>query len=393
MTSPDFRLRLGGPPIDFSELGFTGTAIDTWPAPGSQARFDEIRSLLLALMSSQASFQEPVNYSLGSMWFDLNAANAGSYKFRHDAGPVIDPNGEDWVSLSHGVELEPGLSLQQWFEQVRDIIIEPTSPLTAIFHRFTTAITSEPISAGTLVYPSSDSHVRIADNTDPNKTSVLGVTTITVGINGTTVIQHVGLANLRMEPGLTLTAGDKIYLTTGGRGTNSPPVVGDVVRIGVVFDASNYNPLDSNPIAATVIGATATASSSTSLSQPFEAGDAITQYFVVYKTAAENAVEHANASNISTANTVIGVATESAAITETFLVNNVGLVTVQAEVGISIISGDVVYLSTISGRVTNDPPITTGEIQLVLGYAKSSTVVPGGTFVMSWSPRTPVINP
>lgn len=393
MTTPDFRLRLGGPPIDFSELGFTGTAIDSWPLPGSQARYDEIRSLLLALMSSQASFQEPINYSIGSLYFNLNATNAGSFYFRHDAGPVIDPNGEDWVTLAHGIELEPGLSLHQWFEELRDTLVEPTTALTAIFHRFTTAIASEPISAGSLVYPNLDSHVRLADNTDPSKTSVLGATTITTDINGTTVIQHVGLVNLRMVQGLTLTAGDKIYLNTSGRGTNMPPVTGDVILVGVVFDASNYNPIDPDPIAATVIGGSTLSTSSTVSGHPFEAGAALTQNFVVYKTATENAVEHADAASISTSNTVIGAASADALVTETSIVNDFGLVTLRAEVGISIASGDVVYLSTLPGRVTNVAPSVSGEVVLVLGYAKSSTAVAGGTFTAFWATRTPVVNP
>src|SRR5574341_388463 len=118
MTLPDGRIRLPGPKIDFdAEVGTTGKAHDTFPQPG-QARFDHMRSFLIGLLSNQASYNEPVEHRLGTLWYDLNT---GAYKFRTDVGPLLDVDGNNWASLASGIELEPGLTLNDWFEQIRDL--------------------------------------------------------------------------------------------------------------------------------------------------------------------------------------------------------------------------------------------------------------------------------
>lgn len=242
---PDNRIRFPGPPIDFdSEVGTTGQAHDTFPAPG-QARFDWLRSYLIGLLSNQASYTTPIEFRVGSLWFNLND---NSFQFRSDNGAIINVSGENWLGLAHGIVLEPGLTLAQWFEQVKDIITQDSN-LSRGFSRLTTAIADEPISAGSFVYVSGNRKVAMCDSSMPGKTNSIGVATNTSDIDGTVVVQHIGLTKVRMQPGLVLQAGDKIFLGTGGRGSTTGSM-----QLGVVFDASVYDGTASDPYALAVIG-------------------------------------------------------------------------------------------------------------------------------------------
>jgi hypothetical protein len=50
-----------------------------------------------------------------------------------------------------------------------------------------------------------------------------------------------------MVGGLTLAANDRVFLSTGGRGTNVAPGSGAHTILGNVLDASSYNPIDPDP--------------------------------------------------------------------------------------------------------------------------------------------------
>ena len=208
-----------------------------------------------------------------------------------------------------------------------------------------------------------------------------------------------------MDPGLVLLAGQRVWLSVGGRGSNIEPLTGVFRECGIVFDASVYNPLDANPVAlAVVLPAGTDTDSSSTLSMPAEIFIANTSApagplgvqasAIVYKTTLTNEVAQAKADSIVKCNTVVGVAINSAAACATSVVDRFGGLVVTAQSGVSIATGDVLYLSaSIAGAVTNVAPSASGSAILVLGYAKQATAVPGGQLVMSWSPRTPTVNP
>ena len=53
--------------------------------------------------------------------------------------------------------------------------------------------------------------------------------------------------DIRMAGGLTLSANDRVFLETDGRGTNIAPISGAHTILGNVLDASGYNPIDPDP--------------------------------------------------------------------------------------------------------------------------------------------------
>lgn len=394
---PDDRINLQPPLVDFSTVGTTGQAHDTFPAPGP-ARYDWMRSYLIGLLSNQSSFSEPIEFRLGTIWFNLNDA---TFKYRAGAtDPILLNEGESWLSLSYGIELDTGLTLQDWFAQIQALITPPDPNVAALFSKLTTAKASEAISAGSFVYVSSDRHVANADQSNPSKSEIIGVSTISVGAGADTVVQHVGLATVRMDPGLALLAGQRVWLSTGGRGSNVEPLTGVFREVGVVFDASIYIPSATEPVALVVVLLAGTdTDSSATLSMPaelFVAGATIAAGAVVYKTTVINEVKQASAANITTSNTVLGIARNSAVTGGTVLVDRFGGLTVLPESGITISTGDICWLSAVtSGAITNVAPGGSGQVTLVLGYAKQGSAGPGPLFpfVMSWSPRTPAINP
>lgn len=394
---PDDRINLQPPLIDFdTTVGTTGQAHDEFPKPG-QARYDWMRSYLIGLLSNQSAFCEPIEFRLGTIWFDLNVS---SFKYRAGSTqPIIVTEGDNFISLAHGIELETGLSLQAWFEQIQELITPPDPNVASIYSKLTRATASEAMSAGSLVYVSGDRKVGLADQTNPDKSEVIGVTTVSAGINTGTIVQHVGLASVLLEPGLVLIAGQRVWLGTAGRGTNIEPLVGVFREVGIVFDSTVYNPSDPNPTALVIVLPAGTeSSSSTTLSMPAEVfvagGFGVAAGAIVYKTGTINECAQATAANIALCNTVLGVARNSAPVAGTVLVDRFGGLNVVAEVGVTIATGDVCWLSAlIAGAVTNVAPTGSGQATLVLGYAKQGTAVPGGPFVMSWAPRTPAINP
>ena len=390
---PDNRVRLPGPPIDFTnDVGDTGKAHDTFPSPGP-VRFDHLRSYLIGLLANQASYLEPVEFRFGTLWLDQNVK---CFKFRNSSGAVIEVAGDQWISLAHGIEVEPGLTLAQWFSQVSEIFNTDITEDTSIFSRLTKARADEPITAGSLVYVSSSRHVAKADSTSAVRKPAIGATTITVDTGGETIIKHVGLASVRMKPGLILNPGDQVYLDTDGRGTNT---ASDVQLIGVVFDSDVYDGAAADPVAGVilvpvgVVEIVTGGGSAGGLEQIFIAGSGIALGDIVYKNTTADQVVPADASALSTSNTVVGVAEANAGALDDVTIVNGGIVVAKAETGISITPGQVVYLSTQAGRATNVAPSASGEVVLVVGISKNSTSIPGSTFEMSWQPRVPVVVP
>lgn len=121
-STPDHRLRFPGPEIDFeTDVGETGQAHDTYPAPGQQPRYDWMRMTLIGLLSSQSSYEEPTQYREGTLWFDLNEL---CMKVR---------KGDAWVGLASAIKVdvdsdsEP-VTLQAAYATLRTLIgYKPTA--------------------------------------------------------------------------------------------------------------------------------------------------------------------------------------------------------------------------------------------------------------------------
>jgi molybdopterin-binding protein len=130
------------------------------------------------------------------------------------------------------------------------------------------------------------------------------------------------------------------------------------------------------------------------IGETFVAGPAgVTQNYVVYKNATASEVAHAIASALSTSNTITGVAHATKGAAADVIVDNVGIVTLDAEAGIAVSAGDIVYLSaTSAGEVTNVAPTASTKVVAVVGYAKTSCAA-GATFTAYWAPRTPYLIP
>lgn len=393
---PDNRFNLQGPLIDFdASVGTTGQAHDTFPKPGP-ARYDHMRSAIIALLSNQSSFLEPVEFRVGSLWFDLNSS---SYKYRAETpGPIITTEGSNFISLTNGIELETGLSLQTWYEQVKEIITSVDPSISSIFSKLTNATADEAMSAGSLVYVSNNKRVKLTDQSLPSKSEPVGAITVSANVNEGTVIQHIGLIHLRMASGLTPIAGDKIWMGTDGRGTTDEPATGNIRQVGVVFDTSDYVPSASSPTVLALLNLAGidTTSPAPVVVPPMEfiAGAVIGAGAIVYLDGiANNEVKEAKADAIVRSNTVVGVARNAALIGQTVLVDIFGALSVVSDTTL-ISAGSPVYLSATSiGRMSFAQPSTTGQVVLLLGYANTGTALPFQPFTMTWAPRAPVVVP
>jgi hypothetical protein len=66
------QIRLPVPIINFPvDVGLTGQDHDNYAQPGTHPRYDWMRSILLGLLSNQASYDEPTQYRPGTIWFKL----------------------------------------------------------------------------------------------------------------------------------------------------------------------------------------------------------------------------------------------------------------------------------------------------------------------------------
>lgn len=394
---PDNRLNLQGPLIDFdTEVGTTGQAHDTFPKPGP-ARYDQMRSYLIALLSNQSSFSEPVEFRVGSLWFDLNVA---SFKYRAETpGPIISTEGSNFLNLSNGIELATGLSLQTWYDQVKEIITTVDPGISSIFSKLTNATADEAMSAGSLVYVSNNKRVKLTDQSLPSKSEPVGITITSANINEGTVIQHIGLVSMRMQTGLTISAGDKVWMGIDGCGTTDEPATGNIRQVGVVFDTSGYVPADLNPATLVLLNLAGidTTSPAPVVVPPMSfvagAGGVAAMAIVHLDGLASNEVKKAQADSASHTNAIVGVARNTAIAGGTVYVDTIGALTVLAD-AVIIAPGETIYVSpTDIGKVTNVAPSTTGQVVAVLGYANTSTGATFQPFQMTWSPRTPTVVP
>jgi hypothetical protein len=110
------------------------------------------------------------------------------------------------------------------------------------------AIAGEALVAGEVVYISGNKILSKADRTDLNKIYAIGVVLANALPGGAVEAQTTGVVPVLFVPGLSLTAGDPVYLDSDGRATNvQPNTPGEaLVEIGEIFDASGYMPVGNN---------------------------------------------------------------------------------------------------------------------------------------------------
>jgi hypothetical protein len=237
MSLPDNRIRLSAPLIDFvNDVGETGKSHDSFPDAG-QARYDHLRSYLIGLLSNQASYTEPTEFRLGSLWFDINS---NSLKIRNNSGAIINYAGTSWDSLADAILLDAGLTLTQWYQQIK-VLGSPDTSESFVFNKFPKFTTSEQIDAGKLVRISGNGIISIAGASDIS----IGVCSMSVDADNEVVVYNNTQVTMRMVNGLTLSPGDVVWGAASGFGTN----VAGIIKVGVVTDASVYDQDEDTPVA------------------------------------------------------------------------------------------------------------------------------------------------
>ena len=138
MTLPDYRIRFPAPLIDFAaDVGLTGQAHDGYPAPGTQARYDHLRLYLIGLLTHQASFQSPLEYSEGTIWFDLNENALKTYfnnEWQDIANTIILTSEGQSITLADWYQflvVHFGLSRAEHYPKVRKA---PKTALTRLLN-------------------------------------------------------------------------------------------------------------------------------------------------------------------------------------------------------------------------------------------------------------------
>jgi len=161
MSTPDNRIRIQAPPIDFeNDVGITGQDHDEFPVPGP-ARYDTMRMFLIGLLASQASYDEPTNYRKGTIWLDLNTF---VLKIRSGDGVA----GTEWSDISDAIQVSSGLSLKDWFDAVSASLAErlvTSEELEAAIGRFFTADISNNITSFVMAAPNGDRYRVTMSNT------------------------------------------------------------------------------------------------------------------------------------------------------------------------------------------------------------------------------------
>lgn len=176
MPLPDNRLRFPSALIDFaSDVGVASQDHDSYPPPQGQARYDHMRMVVIALLSQQASFDEPTEYRNGTPWFDLNTE---TLKIRL---------GNEWVNFSDAIPLgEPDTdgnytTLTEWFETTNAALSSLAQEV--VFNGVSTSdgVTDITIPESLRVYIFSDTRCFFYVNgllIDPRNCDILGTSTI-----------------------------------------------------------------------------------------------------------------------------------------------------------------------------------------------------------------------
>ena len=172
MTLPDYRIKFPAPLIDFSaDVGLTGQAHDEYPAPGTQARYDHLRLYLIGLLTNQASYLLPLEYSEGTIWFDLNTTALKTY-FNNQ-----------WQQIANAIVLTSEgetTTLADWYTNQATIILKSLAPEVVFGGRSTiSGIFRIPIPSNMYPYIFIDSRifmtVNSTHNLDPREVAIVTV--------------------------------------------------------------------------------------------------------------------------------------------------------------------------------------------------------------------------
>ncbi len=181
---PDNRIVFTPTRLDFAtDVGLTGQEHDSYPAPGSQARYDWFRSVMIGLLAQQSSYEAPTQYRDGTPWFDLNTL---TLKIRKDGA---------WVSYAEVIGLtEPDTdgnftTLADWFTSANETLTN-LAPEVFSGQCTTDDVSDIPIPTALQSYLASDSRVFLHINglfVDPRNCSLLGSPPTTIRISGATL--------------------------------------------------------------------------------------------------------------------------------------------------------------------------------------------------------------
>jgi hypothetical protein len=114
---PDNRLRFPAPLIDFAtEVGLTGQDHERFPYPDAQPRWDWMLIWYMSLLANQSSYDEPMQYRDGTLWFDLNTLTLKIWR------SSLENISGSWLSIATSTELEiisgVPVTLDSWYTSV-----------------------------------------------------------------------------------------------------------------------------------------------------------------------------------------------------------------------------------------------------------------------------------
>lgn len=120
---PDYRMRFPATRIDFTaDVGETGQDHDNYPTAGQQPRYDWMRMVVISLLSNQASYSEPSEKRIGSLWFDLNNLAMKVW--------IENATGDGaWELLSEAIALG-STTLADWYTEVESIVAASAPSIT-----------------------------------------------------------------------------------------------------------------------------------------------------------------------------------------------------------------------------------------------------------------------
>jgi len=124
----DNRIKFPPTTVDFSAVGTTGQDHDNYPAPGSQARYDHQRMVIIGLLSNQSSTSAPTEFREGTLWFDLNDFSIKIYSdqgFRHLAETIAVSTVDEEDNNTSSI-----LSLAEWYERASGILASSAPEIT-----------------------------------------------------------------------------------------------------------------------------------------------------------------------------------------------------------------------------------------------------------------------
>jgi hypothetical protein len=176
MTIPDNRMRFSSALINFqTEVGLASQDHDNYPMPQSQARYDHMRMVVIALLSQQSSYDEPTEYRDGTPWFDLNSQ---TLKIRKD---------NQWLNYSEVIPLgEPDtnglhITLSEWYNSVKATIESFTQDVVFSGSCANNGINSIPIPEALRQFVNDETRCFLHVNgllVDPRSYTIIGNSTI-----------------------------------------------------------------------------------------------------------------------------------------------------------------------------------------------------------------------